>query len=69
MNYKNLGKILGKIMIMEGLLMLAPLLVSLIYGEDIRHKLAFLLPAILLGLLGGALQLLDPKRTFLYQEP
>ena len=33
MNYKLLGKILGKIMILEGVLMLAPLIVSLIYGE------------------------------------
>ena len=34
MNYKKLGKILGKIMILEGILMLAPLAVSLIYKES-----------------------------------
>jgi hypothetical protein len=34
MNYKKLGKILGKIMVLEGVLMLAPLLVSLIYKES-----------------------------------
>ncbi len=33
MNYKLLGKILGKIMILEGVLMLAPLIISFIYGE------------------------------------
>ena len=33
MNYKLLGKILGKIMILEGVLMVAPLIVSLIYKE------------------------------------
>lgn len=33
MNYKLLGKILGKIMILEGVLMIAPLIVSLIYKE------------------------------------
>ena len=32
MNYKKLGKILGKIMIMEGVLMLAPLIVTFFYG-------------------------------------
>ena len=31
MNYKKLGKILGKILVLEGILMLAPLAVSLIY--------------------------------------
>ena len=33
MNYKLLGKILGKIMILEGILMIAPLVVSIIYKE------------------------------------
>ena len=48
MNYKNLGKILGKIMILEGVLMLAPLAVSLIYRESFTHILAFLVPVLLL---------------------
>ena len=33
MNFRKLGKILGKIMILEGILMIAPLLVALIYQE------------------------------------
>ena len=41
MNYKYLGKILGKIMILEGLLMFAPLVISLIYQESFTHTLAF----------------------------
>lgn len=68
MNYKNLGKLLGKIMVLEGLLMLAPLIVSFIYGESIRYKLAFLIPLLLLLGIGFALQLLKPKRTSLYQK-
>ena len=32
MNYKKLGKILGKIMILESILMLAPLAVAFIYN-------------------------------------
>ena len=43
MNYKYLGKILGKIMVLEGALMLAPLAVSLIYKESFTHILAFLI--------------------------
>ena len=37
MNYKKLGEILGKIMLLEGALMLAPLLVSLIYKESFKN--------------------------------
>lgn len=68
MNYKKLGVILGKIMILEGLLMLVPLLVSIIYGEDLRHKLAYIIPLAVLALIGGALQFLKPKRDAIYQK-
>ncbi len=68
MNYKYLGKILGKIMILEGALMLAPLAVSLIYRESLTHILAFLIPIILLAAIGFALQLPKPARNSLYQK-
>lgn len=68
MNYSKLGEILGKIMILEGILMLAPLAVSIIYKESFSHKLAFLVPIILLILIGGLLQLPNPKRGALYQK-
>jgi len=68
MNYKNLAKLLGKIMVLEGVLMLAPLLVSFLYRESLRAKLAFLLPILALVSAGLALQLLKPKRTVLYQK-
>ncbi len=68
MNYKKLGKILGKIMILEGVLMIAPLVVSFIYGEDIYHKLAFVVPIVALALIGFLLQLPKPKRETLYQK-
>ena len=35
MNYRKLGKILGKIMILEGILMILPLAVSFIYRESL----------------------------------
>ena len=68
MNYKYWGKILGKIMILEGALMLAPLAVSLIYRESLVHTLAFLIPMALLVLLGFLLQLPKPTRSSLYQK-
>ncbi len=68
MNYKKLGKILGKIMILEGILMLAPLAVSLIYKESLTHVLAFLIPIVIVTLIGFLLQLPKPKRDNLYQK-
>ena len=68
MNYKKLGKILGKIMVLEGVLMLAPLLVSLIYKESWVNVFAFLLPSLVLAGLGLLLQLPKPKRNVLYQK-
>lgn len=68
MNYKKLGAILGKIMILEGILMLAPLLVSLIYKESLRNILAFLIPIIIVVVLGLLLQIPKPERNSLYQK-
>ena len=68
MNYKKLGSILGKIMILEGILMLAPLAVSLIYRESFIHVLAFAVPIGALALLGLLLQLPRPGRSSLYQK-
>ena len=68
MNYKKLGKILGKIMILEGILMLAPLVVSLIYQEDIWHILAFILPIVALVGIGFLLQIPKPTRESIYQK-
>ena len=68
MNYKKLGKILGKIMILEGILMIAPLAVSIIYKESFIHIVAFLVPIAVLTLLGFLLQIPKPKREQLYQK-
>ena len=68
MNYKLLGKILGKIMILESILMLAPLFISLIYGEGLTNALAFLVPICALALIGFLLQKPMPKRRSLYQK-
>lgn len=65
MNYKKLGKIIGKIMILESILMLAPLIVALIYRESIT---AFLIPIALLALIGGIFQIPKLERNTLYQK-
>lgn len=68
MNFKALGKILGKIMILESILMLAPFLVSIIYNESVYHKIAFVIPICALCLVGFLLQIPKPKRKSLYQK-
>ena len=68
MNYKKLGKILGKIMILEAILMLAPLAVSFIYKESFVNVLAFLVPISALTVIGFLLQLPKPDRQNLYQK-
>lgn len=68
MNYKKLGRILGKIMILEGILMLAPLAVSFIYKESLTHIFAFLIPIFLVTTIGFLLQIPKPERDNLYQK-
>lgn len=68
MNYRKLGKILGKIMILEGLLMLAPLIISFIYRESIYNIIAFVIPIVLLEGFGFLLQIPKIKRENFYQK-
>ena len=68
MNYKKLGKIIGKIMILESILMLAPLMIALIYKESFLNVIAFLIPIALLALIGGIFQIPKLDRNTLYQK-
>ena len=68
MNYRKLGKILGKIMILEAILMLAPLAVAFIYKEGLKNILAFTIPIIALALIGFLLQIPKIDRDTLYQK-
>ena len=68
MNYKKLGGILGKIMICEGALMLLPLIVAIIYREDLWHILSFAIPMAALAIFGALLQIPKPRREELYQK-
>ena len=68
MNYKKLGKILGKIMVLESILMLAPLAVAMIYKEGMRNILAFIIPILALATIGFLLQIPKPEKNTLYQK-
>ena len=68
MNFRKLGKILGKIMILESILMFAPLAVAMIYKEGMRNILSFVVPIIALATIGFVLQIPKPKRNTLYQK-
>ena len=68
MNYRKLGKILGKIMVLEAILMIAPLAVALIYKEGAKNILAFAIPIALLAALGILMQIPKVKRDTLYQK-
>ncbi len=68
MEYKKLGRILGKIMILEAILMLAPLAICFIYNESFKNILAFLIPIVILAAIGFLLQIPKPERNNLYQK-
>ena len=68
MNYKKLGNILGKIMILEGALMIAPLIVSIVYREGWQNVFAFAIPIAALALGGLLLQIPKASRDHLYQK-
>lgn len=68
MNYKGIGQILGKIMILEGIMLIIPCIVSFIYNESIINSVAFIVPMVLLWTLGIILQHFKPERKGLYQK-
>ena len=68
MNYRKLGKILGKIMVLEAILMIAPLAIAFIYKEGIKNILAFLIPIFALAIIGFLLQIPKHNRDALYQK-
>ena len=68
MDLRKIFRILGKIMILEGLLMIAPLIVGFCYKESLIYKLSFIIPIVVLVGVGFLLQLLKVKRNTLYQK-
>ncbi len=62
MNYKKLGKILGKIMILESILMLAPLAVAVIYKHGFFSNFSAVLTCI--SNVGPAFEAVGPYASF-----
>ena len=65
MNYKMVVFVLGRIFCIEAVLMLFPMLCAACYGEWYLMP-AFLLPAVLLAVLGLAASLRTPKNTTIF---
>lgn len=68
MNFKVMGKLLGKIMILEGILMVFPLIITFVYQESFIFSLSYIIPIVILIGTGLLLQLLKPVRQSLYQK-
>lgn len=66
MNYKMVFHIIGRILLVEALLLAVPLAVSLIYCEDIL--LAYIIPISLLIAIGLALGYKQPKNSAIYAK-
>lgn len=64
MNYKMVLKTIGKLLKVEAILLILPLIVSFIYNEG--TFLSFLIPIALLALTGSLLSSLQPKRTNIF---
>ena len=63
MNYRMIGFVIGRILLTEAALLMLPMAVAVAYGEAV---LPFLIPALLLTVIGLALGLRAPKRSSLY---
>lgn len=66
MNKKMIGFIVGRILSLEGCLMILPLLVSFIYKEPLIYKQAYISVIILLFIIGGLLSFKTPKNMVIY---
>ena len=65
MNFKQVFRIAGLSLLLEGVTMLLPLLVALLYGED---PMPFVKTIIILVAVGGLLALMRPKNAFFARE-
>ena len=63
MNYQMIGFVIGRILLTKAALLMLPMAVALVYGEAAAP---FLLPALLLALIGLVLGRRQPRRSNLY---
>lgn len=68
MNLKLIGKIIGKILVLEGILMMFPLVVAIIYKESYINIIAYAIPIVAIFIIGFVLQQMKTSRTGLYQK-
>ena len=67
MNYKMVLSILGRVLVLEAVLLLCPMLIGIIYSEEFIGLLsAYLIPAGILALIGIPLSLLKSKEKSIY---
>ena len=66
MNIRMVRFVLGRILLVEGLLMIPSLLVTLLYREGLRPAMAFVFPIVLLVLIGFLMCRRMPEKTSLY---
>ena len=64
MNYKMILSIIGKTLIAEGILLLLPMLVGVIYSEN--NLIAFLIPSLIALSLGVAFNFIKSKDKSIY---
>ena len=63
MNLKLIGKIIGKIMVLEAILMVFPLFVAIIYKEGYLNIIAYAIPIVVILVAGLILQRMKTTRT------
>ena len=62
MNYRMIRNLLGKILVLVGLLMIIPLITALVFFENIRNIISYLIPMIILIGIGSILGYVVPSK-------
>lgn len=65
MNYRMICQVLGRVLILEGLLLILPMIVAICYGESV---VPFLITGAVVFATGGMLMLLRPENTEIYAQ-
>lgn len=68
MNKRIVAYILGRLLQIEAILLLIPIVISIIYQEPLRYSLSFLLVALVTGIIGHLFTKKMPKNRSLYAK-
>ena len=66
MNYKKIYNTLGSILQLEAVLMVLPLMISIIYREELRTCLSFVITILALGAVGGLMKFRKAEKDKIY---